>query len=259
MYLYEELIRRFSELSHETAGEHFTPREVIRLMVNLLFIEDEDALTKPGIVRTVFDPACGTGGMLSVAEDHLRELNPAGRLEVFGQELNAETYAICRSDMMLKGQDASHIKLGNSFSEDGHEDERFDYLLANPPFGVEWKKVEDAVRTESETKGFAGRFGAGLPRINDGSFLFLQHMISKMKPASQGRLSRCHRVQRITAVHGGCRVGGVGDPPLDHRERLARSRNRPARPAVLQHGHLDLLLDCYEPEVARAARQGAVG
>jgi type I restriction enzyme M protein len=185
-YLYEELIRRFSELSNETAGEHFTPREVIRLMVNLLFIEDEDALTKPGIVRTVFDPACGTGGMLSVAEDHLRDLNPAGRLEVFGQELNSETYAICRSDMMLKGQDASHIKLGNSFSEDGHEGERFDYLLANPPFGVEWKKIEDAVRGEAETKGFSGRFGAGLPRINDGSFLFLQHMISKMKPDAQG-------------------------------------------------------------------------
>ncbi len=185
-YLYEELIRRFSELSNETAGEHFTPREVIRLMVNLLFIEDEDALTKPGIVRTVFDPACGTGGMLSVAEDHLRDLNPAGRLEVFGQELNAESYAICRSDMMLKGQDASHITLGNSFSEDGHEGARFDYLLANPPFGVEWKKVEDAVRSEAETKGFSGRFGAGLPRINDGSFLFLQHMISKMKPPSEG-------------------------------------------------------------------------
>jgi type I restriction enzyme M protein len=185
-YLYEELIRRFSELSNETAGEHFTPREVIRLMVNLLFIEDEDALTKPGIVRTVCDPACGTGGMLSVAEDYLRELNPNARLEVFGQELNAETYAICRSDMMLKGQDASHIAYGNSFSEDHHEGAHFDYLLANPPFGVEWKKVEDAVKTEAQTKGFNGRFGAGLPRINDGSFLFLQHMISKMKPVGDG-------------------------------------------------------------------------
>jgi type I restriction enzyme M protein len=184
--IYEELIRRFSELSNETAGEHFTPREVIRLMVNLLFIEDRDALTKKGIVRTLFDPACGTGGMLSVAEDHLRSLNPDARLEVFGQELNAETYAICRSDMMLKGQDASHIVYGNSFSEDGHEGAHFDYLLANPPFGVEWKKVEDEVKTEAETKGFAGRFGAGLPRINDGSFLFLQHMISKMKPPEQG-------------------------------------------------------------------------
>jgi type I restriction enzyme M protein len=185
-YLYEELVRRFSELSNETAGEHFTPREVIRLMVNLLFIEDSELLTKPGIVKTMLDPACGTGGMLSVAEDHLRSLNEKARLEVYGQELNAETYAICRSDMMLKGQDASHIAYGNSFSEDGHQGATFDYLLANPPFGVEWKKVADVVKDEAETKGFAGRFGAGLPRINDGSFLFLQHMISKMKPVEQG-------------------------------------------------------------------------
>ncbi len=185
-YLYEELIRRFSELSNETAGEHFTPREVIRLMVNLLFIEDDDLLTKPRILKTMLDPAAGTGGMLSVAEDHLRSLNPKARLEVYGQELNPETYAICRSDMMLKGQDASHIVLGNSFSEDGFDGQQFDYLLANPPFGVEWKKVERAVRDEHESKGFAGRFGAGLPRINDGSFLFLQHMISKMKPVEQG-------------------------------------------------------------------------
>ena len=141
-YLYEELIRKFSELSNETAGEHFTPREVIRLMVNLLFIEDGKVLAKEGTVRTLFDPACGTGGMLSVGEDHLRMLNPKARLEVFGQELNPETYAICRSDMMLKGQDASHITNGNSFSEDGHKGKTFDYCLANPPFGVEWKKVE---------------------------------------------------------------------------------------------------------------------
>jgi type I restriction enzyme M protein len=186
-YLYEELIRKFSELSNETAGEHFTPREVIRLMVNLLFIDDaDDILTKPGIVKTLCDPACGTGGMLSVAEDHLRALNPGARLEVFGQELNAETYAVCRSDMMLKGQDASHIAYGNSFSEDHHEGERFDYLLANPPFGVEWKQVEAEVRKEADTTGFNGRFGAGLPRINDGSFLFLQHMISKMKRPEEG-------------------------------------------------------------------------
>ena len=186
-YLYEELIRKFSELSNETAGEHFTPREVIRLMVNLLFIDDaDDVLTKPGIVKTLCDPACGTGGMLSIAEDHLRALNPQARLEVFGQELNAETYAVCRSDMMLKGQDASHIAYGNSFSEDHHEGEHFDYLLANPPFGVEWKKVEAEVRKEAASKGFNGRFGAGLPRINDGSFLFLQHMISKMKRPEDG-------------------------------------------------------------------------
>lgn len=185
-YLYEELIRKFSELSNETAGEHFTPREVIKLMVNLLFIDDDELLSKPGIVKTMFDPACGTGGMLSVAEDHLRQLNPQANLEVFGQELNAETYATCRSDMMLKGQNAENIAYGNSFSEDGHKGKTFDYLLANPPFGVEWKKVKDEVTTEYESLGLAGRFGAGLPRINDGSFLFIQHMISKMKRPEDG-------------------------------------------------------------------------
>ncbi|HET9152641.1 MAG TPA: class I SAM-dependent DNA methyltransferase, partial [Solirubrobacterales bacterium] len=185
-YLYEELIRRFSELSNETAGEHFTPREVIRLMVNLLFIDDEDALTKRGIVKTVCDPACGTGGMLSVAEEHLREMNESASLEVFGQELNAETYAICRSDMMLKGQKASNIRLGNSFSEDAFRGARYDYLLANPPFGVEWKKVQREIEDEHDKLGFGGRFGAGLPRINDGSFLFLQHMISKLKRPEEG-------------------------------------------------------------------------
>ncbi len=164
-YLYEELVRRFSELSNETAGEHFTPREVIRLMVNLLFIEDDEALAKPGVVRTLYDPACGTGGMLSVAEDHLRELNPGARLEVFGQELNGETYAVCRSDMMLKGQDASHIHYGNSFTEDGTRGKRFDYMLANPPFGVEWKKVKDDVTAEHETLGFGGRWGGRLQQI----------------------------------------------------------------------------------------------
>jgi len=185
-YLYEELIRKFSELSNETAGEHFTPREVIRLMVNLLFIDDDELLTRPGVVKTLLDPACGTGGMLSVAEDHLRRLNPQARLKVFGQELNAETYATCRADMLIKGQEASNIRFGNSFDNDQHDGERFDYLLANPPFGVEWKMVAETVKGEHRSSGFAGRFGAGLPRINDGSFLFLQHMISKMKPASDG-------------------------------------------------------------------------
>jgi type I restriction enzyme M protein len=184
-YIYEELIRRFSELSNETAGHHFTPREVIRLMVNLLFADDDEALTGAAI-KTLYDPACGTGGMLSVAEEYLRKHNPSAHLELFGQELNDETYAVCRSDMMLKGADPSHIICGNSFSEDGHKGQTFDYMLANPPFGVEWKKVEDVVRNEHRAQGFAGRFGAGLPRINDGSFLFLQHMISKMKPAEEG-------------------------------------------------------------------------
>jgi type I restriction enzyme M protein len=185
-YLYEELIRRFSELSNETAGEHFTPREVIRLMVELLFCDDDDLLRKRGIAKTLFDPACGTGGMLSVAEDRLREFNPQATLHVFGQELNAETYAVCRSDMMIKGQDAENIAFGNSFTEDSFDGERFDYMLANPPFGVEWKKVADEIKREHAKRGFGGRFGAGLPRINDGSFLFLQHMISKMKRPEQG-------------------------------------------------------------------------
>ncbi len=185
-YIFEELIRRFSEASNETAGEHFTPREVIRLMVNLLLHEDDDVLRRPGSVRTLYDPACGTGGMLTVAESYMRDLNPQSNLEVFGQELNPETWAICRSDMLLTGHDPSHIVLGNSFSTDGLPDEKFDYMLANPPFGVEWKKVKDEVENEHERLGYKGRFGAGLPRINDGSFLFLQHMISKMKPVEQG-------------------------------------------------------------------------
>jgi type I restriction enzyme M protein len=184
--IYEELIRRSFEAENETAGEHFTPREVIRLMVDLLFCDDDALLGKRGIVKTLFDPACGTGGMLSVAEDRLRDLNPAATLQVYGQELNARTYAICRSDMMIKGEDADNIAYGNSFTSDAFEDDHFDYLLANPPFGVEWKKVADSIRQEQAQRGFAGRFGAGLPRINDGSFLFLQHMISKMKRPEAG-------------------------------------------------------------------------
>ncbi|WBB76625.1 class I SAM-dependent DNA methyltransferase [Micromonospora sp. WMMD1128] len=184
-YVFEELIRRFSEISNETAGEHFTPREVIRLMVNLLLAPDEDDLVTPGIVRKVYDPACGTGGMLTEAQEHIQAHNPHATVEVYGQELNGETYAICRSDMMLKGGDPTKITFGNSFNQDGHEGERFDYMLANPPFGVEWKKVEKFVKDEA-ARGHAGRFGAGLPRINDGSLLFLQHMISKMKRPEDG-------------------------------------------------------------------------
>ncbi|MER5362956.1 class I SAM-dependent DNA methyltransferase [Streptomyces sp. NPDC002785] len=181
-YIFEELIRRFSEQSNETAGEHFTPREVIKLMVNLLIAPDGDALSLPGVVRTVMDPACGTGGMLSAAEEHIKALNPDATVEVYGQELNPESWAICRSDLMIKEQDPENIAFGNSFSDDGHAREKFDYLLANPPFGVEWKKVKEDVEYEYKNLGDSGRFGAGLPRINDGSLLFLQHMISKMKP-----------------------------------------------------------------------------
>ena len=183
-YIFEELLRRFSEMSNETAGEHFTPREVIRLMVNILFSQDDTALSGQMPVRTLYDPACGTGGMLTVAQDHLAQLNPDAVLEVFGQELNPETWAVCRSDLMIKGQDPSHIALGNSFTEDGFIHERFDYLLANPPFGVDWKKYQDPVKDEHDNLGFDGRFGPGLPRVSDGSLLFLMHMISKMKPVA---------------------------------------------------------------------------
>jgi type I restriction enzyme M protein len=186
-YIFEELLRRFSEMQNETAGEHFTPREVIRLMVNILFSEDEKALSGQAPVRTMYDPACGTGGMLSTAQDYLAEFNPEAHLEVYGQELNPETWAICRSDMLIKGENPENIVLGNSLSADGHADQRFDYMLANPPFGVDWKKYAEPLIAEHETEGFDGRFGAGLPRVSDGSFLFLQHMISKMKPVHVDR------------------------------------------------------------------------
>ena len=185
-YIYEELIRKFNELSNETAGEHFTPREVIELMVNLIFQEDDEALSEQGAVRTVFDPACGTGGMLSVAEEYVRQLNNDARLHVFGQELNPESYAVCNSDMLIKGQEPDNIVHGNSFTQDGFKGRQFDYMLSNPPFGVSWKKVKEEIEREHEEEGFAGRFGAGTPRTNDGAFLFLQHMISKMKPPEEG-------------------------------------------------------------------------
>ncbi|WP_228881241.1 class I SAM-dependent DNA methyltransferase [Xanthomonas campestris pv. raphani] len=185
--VFEELIRKFAEISNETAGEHFTPREVIRLMVGLLFIEDDDVLT-PGnaVVRTIYDPTAGTGGMLSIAGEYLAEHNPQARLTMHGQELNDESYAICKADMLIKGQAVENIVAGNTLSDDGHAGHKFDYMLSNPPFGVEWKKVEKAVRAEHETKGFDGRFGPGLPRVSDGSMLFLMHLLAKMRPARDG-------------------------------------------------------------------------
>lgn len=184
--VFEELIRKFAELSNETAGEHFTPREVIRLMVNLIFCEDDDALTKAGVVRSLYDPTAGTGGMLSVAGEHLAEQNPEARLVMYGQELNPESYAICKADMLIKGQDIANIIFGNTLSADGMHGKQFDYMLSNPPFGVEWKKIEKEVRKEAEEHGFNGRFGPGLPRVNDGSLLFLLHLISKMRPVVDG-------------------------------------------------------------------------
>jgi type I restriction enzyme M protein len=179
-YVFEHLIRLFADASNETAGEHFTPREVIDLMVSLLIAPDADTITEEGQVINILDPACGTGGMLTAAEDKIKSFNPNARVFLFGQELNPESWSVCESDMLLREQ-RGRIVFGNSFSNDGYRGQRFDYMLANPPFGVEWKKVKDEVEAEAEL-GYAGRFGAGTPRINDGSFLFLQHMISKMAP-----------------------------------------------------------------------------
>jgi len=184
-YIYEELVRVTADLSNEEAGEHFTPREVINLMVNLIFADEERLLT-PGRISTVYDPACGTGGMLSVAEEHLRTINPKARLHLFGQELQPESYAVCRSDMMLKGQDASRIVFGDSFTQDAFPGDKFDYMLANPPYGKDWKTIESKIKAEHRNLGWSGRFGAGLPPTTDGQILFLQQMISKMRPIEDG-------------------------------------------------------------------------
>jgi type I restriction enzyme M protein len=199
-YVFEELLRKFSEMSNETAGEHYTPREVIRLMVNLLFIEDSKALAGQKPIRSIYDPACGTGGMLSIAEEYLHDLNPNIKLNVFGQELNPETWAIARSDLMIKGQDPTRITLGNSLNnEDGHAGKQFDYCISNPPYGVDWKKYQEPIEKEHKTKGFDGRYGAGLPRVSDGSFLFIQHMISKMKPVAD-------KPETTDIIEGGSRI-----------------------------------------------------
>ena len=185
-YLFEELIRRFSEISNETAGEHFTPREVVRLLVDLLLANDEEALSGKGIIRRVYDPACGTGGMLSVAEEAMKDMNPGLNVDLFGQELNGESFAICKSDMMVKGHDASRIAFGNTLTQDAHKNETFHYMLSNPPYGVDWKKYADPIKDEAADLGHDGRFGAGLPRISDGQLLFVQHMISKMRDDEKG-------------------------------------------------------------------------
>lgn len=185
-YIFEELIRRFSEISNETAGEHFTPREVIQLMVTLIFDADAEELSETGKMTSLYDPAAGTGGMLAIGSDYLKAMNQTIYVDCYGQELNPMTYATCKSDMLIKGQQYERIFPGNSFTHDGTEGNSFSYMLCNPPFGVEWKKYEKEIRDEHKKLGHAGRFGAGLPRISDGSFLFLQHMISKMKLVEEG-------------------------------------------------------------------------
>ncbi|MBX3078509.1 MAG: SAM-dependent DNA methyltransferase [Cryobacterium sp.] len=184
--MFEELIRKFAESSNETAGEHFTPREVIRLMVSLLFIADDEALNTKGVVRSIYDPTAGTGGMLSVAEDYLLKRNPDARLVMFGQEINGESYAICKADLVIKGQDINNIVLDDTLTADGFAGQTFDYCLSNPPFGVDWKKQQPTVLKEHEQQGFNGRFGPGLPRVSDGSLLFLLHLVKKLRPKAKG-------------------------------------------------------------------------
>ncbi len=185
-YLFEELIRRFSEISNETAGEHFTPREVIKLIVDLMIANDDAKLTGGGIIRQVYDPACGTGGMLALTEEALKQFNDRIRVELFGQELNGESYGICKSDMLVTGHDPDQIAFGNTLTQDAHASKQFHYMLSNPPYGVDWKKYADPIKDENAEMGHEGRFGAGLPRISDGQLLFLQHMISKMRDDEAG-------------------------------------------------------------------------
>ncbi|MDH5786603.1 MAG: type I restriction-modification system subunit M, partial [Chromatiales bacterium] len=184
--VFEELIRRFAESSNETAGEHFTPRDIVHLTTSLVFMEDDDALTKPGIIRTIYDPTAGTGGFLSEGMEYVAALNPQAVMRAYGQELNPESYAICKADMLIKGQEVNNIKLGNTLSNDQLYADQFDYMLSNPPFGVDWKKIEGEIKDEHTLKGFDGRFGPGLPRVSDGSLLFLMHLISKLRDASNG-------------------------------------------------------------------------
>jgi type I restriction enzyme M protein len=184
--MFEELIRKFAESSNETAGEHFTPREVIKLMVSLLFIADDEALNQKGVVRSIYDPTAGTGGMLSVADEYLLEHNPDARLVMYGQEINGESYAICKADLVIKGQDINHIVHGDTLTDDGLTGETFDYCLSNPPFGVDWNKQKPTVLKEHEQQGFNGRFGPGLPRVSDGSLLFLLHLVKKLRPKVKG-------------------------------------------------------------------------
>lgn len=213
--MFEHLIRRFAESSNETAGEHFTPREVIRLMVDLVFTDDREALTKPGVVRSIYDPTAGTGGMLSVAGERLRSMNENARLVMYGQEINDESYAICKSDLLIKGQNADNIVQGDTLAAQGHTGQLFDYMLSNPPFGVDWKKIQKKIQDEHKNKGYEGRFGPGLPRVSDGSLLFLLHLIKRMRPREQGG-SRIGIVLNGSALY----TGGAGSGESEIRRYL---------------------------------------
>jgi type I restriction enzyme M protein len=219
--IFENLIRRFNELANETAGDHFTPREVIRLMVNILFINDDPLLATPGTVRKLLDPACGTGGMLAESQNYLREHHSAARLFVYGQDYNKRAFATAASDMLMKQVDhnggGDNVRFGDSFTDDQFVCETFDYFLTNPPFGVDWKKQQKEIQREYDKLGFAGRFGAGLPRVNDGSLLFLQHMISKFEPVLPDQQKHG---SRLAIVFSGSPLftGGAGSGESDIRK-----------------------------------------
>jgi len=216
--VFEELIRKFAESSNETAGEHFTPRDIVRLTTSLVFMEDDEALTKPGIIRTIYDPTAGTGGFLSAGMEYVHELNPQAVMRAFGQELNPESYAICKADMLIKGQEVDNIKLGNTLSNDHLYASKFDYMLSNPPFGVDWKKIEGDITDEHTLKGFDGRFGPGLPRVSDGSLLFLLHLISKLRDVKDGG-------SRIGIILNGSPLftGGAGSGESEIRRHILES------------------------------------
>ena len=219
--LFENLIRRFNELANETAGDHFTPREVIRLMVSILFIHDDELLATPGTVRKLLDPACGTGGMLAEAQNYLRDLHAAARLYVYGQDYNNRAFATAASDMLMKQVDhnggGDSIRFGDSLTGDQFEEETFDYFLTNPPFGVDWKRQKNEIQSQHDKLGFAGRFGAGLPRVNDGSLLFLQHMTHKFEPV---RPDEHKHGSRLAIVFSGSPLftGGAGSGESDIRK-----------------------------------------
>ncbi len=285
--IYEELIRKFAEQSNETAGEHFTPRDAIELMVQLLFATDGDHLARPGTIVDMYDPACGTGGMLALADEHLHRMNSSARLVPHGQEWNDESYAICKSDMLIKGHDASNIAFGNTFTEDAFPAKRFDYVIANPPYGLEWDGYAKAIRKEHNELGFHGRFGPGLPTVKDGQLLFVLHMISKMKPcdAAAGRGgSRVAVVLNGSPLFSGQAGGGESEirrwiiendllerPSSDsalstsdtHGHCAAARRRRPSkfgcRPPRDACGQLTHLAHAFAPDARVDAPSGASG
>jgi len=259
-YVFEELIRKFNEALDENPGEHFTPREVIRLMVNLMFSHDRAALKKGKVIRTVYDPCCGSGGMLTIAKEWIQGINPTADVHLFGQEVNPSTYAVSKSDLYIKsadGRDAENIAFGSVLSHDGHADRTFDYLLANPPYGKDWNLDQEAVRAEA-ARATNNRFEAGLPRISDGQLLFLQHMLGRMHHPSEG-------ISRVSIIMNGSPLftGDAGSGESEIRRWILendypRSPDRTAAAALLQHRHQHLRLGAQQQQTGRPQGQGAV-